>query len=566
MARYLFFLVLLISASNLLAQRRHNPFSYSDKSSLIFKNYFKENPPADYADSLFMSSFGYLNQLIHADTSQESYKSIQQIIYENRPEKELSNLYLFREKVDSLNAHRKQLLTEYWEKQRLQNIADTGEVSTNDSLFLEMLEAIAIEDTFNIEEALKELEPYNDTLLAEIDSTIFRFKNHEYLKLIKGIRNDTISIYLVNIDGDSLQIRMYEDSPDLIRFDLTDYWGTSIPAVIRNIEKRSFKLLIDDTPAIEDQTQEKAKYAMEVLNSGRFKRRLTVSQIPIQIYRPLWLKGGNISVDVSQVGMHQWSQGGDPSISFLGGLELFAKYKNDKQSWDNFLRCRFGMIRQGRYSDEDADFRSNEDKIEFSSKYGYKVFGQNYISLEGDFKSQFAPAYSWKGNVKGDEIISEFMSPGYVTFSLGLDYKPDDKTTLFVAPISSKTTYVLNDSASIKTRYGVDVNEIARYELGARLKLSHKMNILDNIEFKNSLELFSSYIEKGQNIDVNWELNIVLPVNNYIRAKITTNLIYDDDTRVPKYRTNITTGEEEKYDGKGLQFREIIAVGFSIKF
>jgi hypothetical protein len=158
------------------------------------------------------------------------------------------------------------------------------------------------------------------------------------------------------------------------------------------------------------------------------------------------------------------------------------------------------------------------------------------------------------------------MSPGYVTFSLGLDYKPDDKTTLFVAPISSKTTYVLNDSASIKTRYGVDVNEIARYELGARLKLSHKMNILDNIEFKNSLELFSSYIEKGQNIDVNWELNIVLPVNNYIRAKITTNLIYDDDTRVPKYRTNITTGEEEKYDGKGLQFREIIAVGFSIKF
>jgi hypothetical protein len=137
---------------------------------------------------------------------------------------------------------------------------------------------------------------------------------------------------------------------------------------------------------------------------------------------------------------------------------------------------------------------------------------------------------------------------------------------LFVAPISSKTTYVLNDSASIKTRYGVDVNEIARYELGARIKLSHKMNMWDNIEFRNTLELFSSYIENGENIDVNWELNIVLPVNNYIRAKITTNLIYDDDTRVPKYRTNSATGEEEKYDGKGLQFREIIAVGFSFKF
>ena len=564
--RIVVFVVVLFFASNVRAQRRQNPFPYSDKSSIVFKNHFKENPPADQADSLFISSFGYLNQLIHADSISESFESMQQRIYENRPEMELLNLYRFREKIDSLNVLRKQRLTEYWEKQRLQNIADTGEVSTNDSLFLEMLEAIAIEDTFNIEQTINELEPFNDSLLAEIDSIILRFNHHEYLKWIKGIRNDTISIYLINIDGDSLQIRLYDDSPDLIRFDLTDYWGTSIPAVIRNIEKRSFKLLIDDTPDIKDQRQEKARNAMEELNSGGFKRKLTIEKVTVQALRPLWLKGGNVSIDVSQVGMHQWSGGGDPSISFLGGLELFARYKNDKQSWDNFLRCRFGMIRQGRYSDKDADFRSNEDKIEFSSKYGYKVFGQNYISLEGDFKSQFAPAYSWKGNIKGDEVISEFMSPGYMTFSLGLDYKPDDKTTLFVAPISSKTTYVLNDSVSIKTRYGVDPTEKARYELGARIKLSHKMNMWDNIEFRNSLELFSSYIENGQNIDVNWELNVILPVNHYVRAKITTNLIYDDDTKVPKYRTNNTTGAEEKYDGKGLQFREMISVGFSIKF
>jgi len=553
-------------AIGLSAQKKQSAFPYSDKSSIAFKKYFKENPPNDFTDSVFVSSYGYLNQLINADSTLVSIERVKYLIESNRAENELLNIFLFRTKIDSLNSYRRQVLAYYWERQRLQNIVDTGEISSYDSLFFEAVEVFLNKDTLNIDSLLYSLEPYNDTLLRAIDDAILKFKNHEYLKWIKDVRNDTVNLYLVNMDGDSLLVKLYHNNPNLIRFDLTDYWGTNIPAVIRNVEKRSFRILINDTPEIDYETDEKAKQAMGGLGTINSDKKLTVTPRVVEILRPLWLKGGNVSIDLSQVGMYQWAKGGNPSFSFLGGFELFAKYKKDKNSWDNYLKCRYGMIRQGRYVDETVDFRSNEDRIELSSKYGYNVFGFNYISVEGDFKSQFAPAYSWNGNVKGDEIISEFMSPGYLTFSLGLDYKPDEKTTLFLAPISSKITYVLNDSSSVKKRYSVADGSNARYEIGARIKASYKVTIWENIEVKNSLELFSSYIEKSQNIDVNWEFNIILPVNDFIRAKITSNFIYDDNTSVPKYRENSTTGIEEKYDGKGAQYMEMIAIGFAFKF
>jgi hypothetical protein len=503
--------------------------------------------------------------LFIADSTRDYLNSTRRLIRSNKPELELLSLYAFRNKVDSLNIIRHTILEDYWKKQRLQQLADTGEISSLDTMFYDVFDAVMYQDTVNIDSILEELSPYDDSLLNAIDMTINRFRNHEYLKWIKKIRNDTMLIYLVNIDGDSLPIKLYEHNPKLIRFGLTDYWGTQIPAVIRNVEKRSFKIFIDDAPEMEYEKDEKAKQAIRGLTKIETERKLTIKPIVIEIKDPIWSLGGNTTIDISQVGMHQWAQGGDPSMSVLIGVELFSNYKKGKNSWDSKGKFKYGRIRQGRYADTSIHFRSNEDKIELASKYGYKIFGQNYLTLEGDFKSQFAPTYQWKGNVKTEEKISDFMSPGYITFSFGLDYKPNEKVTIFVAPLTLKSTYVLEDDAKIKIRYSVDTTANARHEIGARIKASHNAKVWNNIEIKNSLELFSNYVENIKNIDVNWELSIVLPVNDYIKAKISTNIIYDDDTMVPKYDLD-ENGLEVPYDGRGMQFREMLAIGFAVKF
>jgi hypothetical protein len=496
---------------------------------------------------------------------QQEIQNVKNLIYSNNLEQEIKQLYGFRNKVDSINTYRHHLLTDYWKRKRLQAIADTSEISSTDSLFFDTLEAALYQDTMNIDSILLEINPYNDTLLYAIDETIKNYKQHEYLKWIRSIRNDTINLYLVNIEGDSMLVRLYKDSPSLLRFSITDYWGAKIPAVIRDVEKRSFRILIDDAPELYYQTEEKAKRAIGGMRRIAKNRQLTVKPIPFTVFKPLWMLGGNTNLDISQVGMYQWAKGGDPSVAILGGLELFANYKQNNISWDNEAVFKYGLIRQGRYADTSVHIRSSEDRVEFSSKFGYKAFGQFYVSLEGDFKSQFGPRYTWDGNEKTNEKLSDFMSPGYLTFSLGLDYKPKDNTTLFFSPLTSKTTYVLDDSVSIKTRYGVDSTSNARYEIGIGLKASHKLTVWDDIVINNSLELFSSYVDNPQNVDVNWEVSIVFPVNDYIRATLSTNFIYDDDTSVPKYRLD-DDGVEESYDGKGAQFKEMITLGFALKF
>jgi len=567
MYRYAVIVIFLVIVSQLSAQQKQSFVEKTDSIDYksIIDSYLNENPPKNANDSVFMESFVYLNNLIKADSTQESFMRIKKLLLSNKPKQEILKLGQFRNKVDSLNKIRYRILTDYWKRQRLLNIADTSDVSSTDSLFFDVLNALTYQDTINIDSILQVLNPYNDTLLLAIDKVIAGFEADNLVQWIKDIRNDTINIYLVNIDGDSLLVRLYEDSPSFIRFGLTDYWGTNIPAVIRDGEKGSFKILIDDTPEIEYQTEEKAKRAMGQIGGILADRELTIKKIPVKIIKPIWIIGGNTNIDISQVGMYQWAQGGAPSVSVLGGLELFARYKKDNISWDNRGRFRYGVIRQGRYkNDTTAQFRSNEDKIELSTKYGLNVFGNYYASVEGDFKSQFTSTYDWDGNTKGDKI-SDFMSPAYITLSLGLDYKPNDHTTFLLSPITTKTTFVVDGSADIKRRYSVDTTMIYRNELGARLKGSHKIKLWGDIVLKNSFELFSNYLYKPQNVDVNWEMNIVFPVNDFIRATIITNFIYDDDTKVPKYKIN-DNGQEEKYDGKGGQFREMITIGFAMKF
>jgi hypothetical protein len=79
-----------------------------------------------------------------------------------------------------------------------------------------------------------------------------------------------------------------------------------------------------------------------------------------------------------------------------------------------------------------------------------------------------------------------------------------------------------------------------------------------NVLFSTKLELFSSYTNNPQNIDVNWEVILALKVNKYLNALLTTQLLYDNDVFLPK--------GEGRNGGPGTQFKETFGLGFSYKF
>lgn len=70
------------------------------------------------------------------------------------------------------------------------------------------------------------------------------------------------------------------------------------------------------------------------------------------------------------------------------------------------------------------------------------------------------------------------MSPGYLSFSLGMDYKPSEVFSLFLSPVSSKFTFVPDEDLSAAGSFGLDPGQTARAEMGAYIKMAFKKEIL----------------------------------------------------------------------------------------
>lgn len=275
-----------------------------------------------------------------------------------------------------------------------------------------------------------------------------------------------------------------------------------------------------------------------------------------------WKKGGVFALTFNQVSLTNWAAGGENSVSGASFLSLFANYAKDRMAWDNTLDLGFGLIQNGN-----ADIRKNEDKIDLNSKVGYKTSPTSkwYYTFLLNFKSQFAPGYNYEADPEAKTPISQFMAPGYLLYSIGMDYKPSDAFSLYISPATGKTLFVMDDDLADAGAFGVDPGENTLTQIGAFLKATYKKDIMENVNFQTKLELFSNYLENPQNVAVNHEILIAMKINKYLTANLGTQMIYDDIVPVPVVKE---VGGIKEIVGAGprLQFKQILGVGFSYKF
>lgn len=267
-----------------------------------------------------------------------------------------------------------------------------------------------------------------------------------------------------------------------------------------------------------------------------------------------WKKGALFNLSFSQVSLNNWAAGGNSSVSGNALLNIYGNYIGVKSSWENVLDLGYGLLKQ-----DEADIQKTDDKLEFTSKYGRKASKKwNYAGLI-NFKTQFTDGFDFPNDsVK----ISTFLAPGYLLGAVGMDYKPIANFGLFLSPITSKSTFVLDDVLSAAGAFGVDAGSKYRSEFGGYLRANYQKEIMQNVNLTTRLDMFSNYAENPQNIDINWEVLILMKVNKYITVSVNTNLIYDDDIKISKD----TSGDGiNDVNGPRTQFKEVLGVGFSYK-
>jgi hypothetical protein len=260
-----------------------------------------------------------------------------------------------------------------------------------------------------------------------------------------------------------------------------------------------------------------------------------------------WKTGGLFTFNLAQGSLSNWQGGGDKSsFSAVGFLNLYAGWRERKHIWNNTLDIGYGYI-----NTTSLGARKSDDRIDLLSKYGYEFSKNLYASALFNFRSQFASGYSYGTDANGVQtktLVSDFMAPGYMLFSLGLDYKPKPYLSLFISPFTERWVFVANDFLSSQAAYGVDTGRTSRNEFGAFLSAEFNKDVMTNVTLKSRLDLFSNYKSKAGNVDLFWTNVLAMKVNKFLTANIAIDLLYDDNAIAR------------------LQLRQLLGIGFSAKF
>jgi len=261
-----------------------------------------------------------------------------------------------------------------------------------------------------------------------------------------------------------------------------------------------------------------------------------------------WKSGGVFNLNVAQGSLSNWAAGGDNfSMTLAGYFNYFSYFRRDRQFWDNNVDVNLGYVQTTSNGG-----RKNDDRFDFLSKYGYKMdtLGKWFLSALFNFRSQFFDGYTYSGNV--GTFASTILSPAYIIISAGFDYKPNDKFSIFISPLTSRTTLVMNDFLSNKGSYGVKPGSHSVGEIGAFATLNYNNTFSKNIVYKARLDLFSNYKNNPGNVDLFMTNQLTLKVAKNFSATYGLDMIYDDDVRL--FGPNKTS--------PGLQLKSLIGLGY----
>ena len=270
-----------------------------------------------------------------------------------------------------------------------------------------------------------------------------------------------------------------------------------------------------------------------------------------------WHKEGAIALMFSQAAFNNdWTGGGTTNYAANLKFNYDFNYRYNKLTVDNRVVADYGLTK----NKGEQYRRKTNDRIELNSIVGTKVTDTNwYYSFFINFKTQFTDGYDYK---KEDDVLirkrkTDFFSPAYLQFGPGMLWKKSDNLKINISPFAARITFVDKDFTRVdddpeliaefnkKKYFGVEANETTNFELGASLNAYAKFDIIKNVSAENILAIYSDYLEKPQNLNIDYTLNLNMKINDYMSANLTFQAIYDENAVA------------------AVQIRETVGIGFN---
>ncbi|MCQ2204905.1 MAG: DUF3078 domain-containing protein [Bacteroidales bacterium] len=235
-----------------------------------------------------------------------------------------------------------------------------------------------------------------------------------------------------------------------------------------------------------------------------------------------WTVTGQENLQLSQLLLANWAKGGESSMSLISDFRYIAKYTNNRHEWENNIVHKLGVTRTSTLG-----ARVSDDELNLSSKYGYKAVSKWFYSFKNTFKTQMFRNYKNSDKNK-EKPKSTLLSPAYIQFIFGMDYKNKD-LSLLLSPFTAIITVVADTSTIDQTAYSIPKNKKSSTVDGFSITVNWKKKFNSSITYSTKCELFYEYFEKHGQKRFDWENVADLQINRFLTTRILFELRYFDN-------------------------------------
>lgn len=288
-----------------------------------------------------------------------------------------------------------------------------------------------------------------------------------------------------------------------------------------------------------------------------------------------WKFTGVVGLNAAQTGIFNWAAGGNNNVTGFVFANMTLSFKKNKWTWDSNLDTELGEMFSSDFR-KDFRWRKANDKINFTTKGGFQMHPQWYLTLLGSFKSQYAPGKDYKAvdNYEANEptLISKWLSPSYTDVALGVEYRPNDIFTIGVYPVAGRLTTCLEED--LRPNYGMPTvtheDGSITYRplsaaLGLRINGGINYTLVKNLKIISTVTLFTPYTSKQQkfgNFDVDWDVAVTYNFLKVFSVSLMTSLKYYDQVKID----GPAWGKFKEGPRARVQFKEVIGLGIGYSF
>lgn len=310
------------------------------------------------------------------------------------------------------------------------------------------------------------------------------------------------------------------------------------------------------------------------------------SLIKDEVPEKTWSYGAGFQLTVSQAYSKNWVGSANPSIAGTIVGNAYAKYAHNKLAWENILDITYGQrvtFNPKPPKGVGTKMEKISDKLDFKSKFGYKAHGYWFYGAMFTWTTQLTHGYDKDNDTL---LVSSFMTPGYITLSLGMDYKRE-KWSWYISPIGTKLVTKVHNKFIDVDKDGVLAGKRLYTSIGASTHLVFAADIHPKINLNTKLELFYDYLgeyKQLRNMDVRFDMVWMFHITDWLNLSFTVAMLYDYDVKFNCYDADgnqrYVTNKEYGFvvtDNSGnpiplqtdhLQFQEFfgLTLGYNFKY